>query len=204
MIDLQSTNQLKEWNRFIQDGNLDELSQIYFHYYDLLFTYGMKHGSDRQAVEDSIQDVFMNLIKYRKTIGVVKNLPGYLVSTFRHQHFLTEQNQKKKWPTGNVSAEHFEFFKTDDQDLQEQENIEQLHATIRQCIGKLSSRQQEIVFLRFENNISYEEIAGMLQISVDSCYKSVYRSIKTIRQEVGKMTGKGEGIILLFLSKLTI
>ncbi len=204
MIDLQSTNQLKEWNRFIQDGNLDALSRIYFHYYDLLFTYGMKHGSDRLAVEDSIQDVFMNLIKYRKTIGVVKNLPGYLVSTFRHQHFLTEQNQKKKLPTGNVSAEHFEFFKTDDEDLQEQENIEQLHATIRQCIGKLSSRQQEIVFLRFENNISYEEIAGMLQISVDSCYKSVYRSIKTIRQEVGKMTGKGEGIILLFLSKLTI
>lgn len=201
MIEVQPNNQMNEWNRFILDGNLDALSGIYYHYYDLLFTYGMKHNSNKQAVEDAIQDVFLNLIKFRKTIGVVKNLPGYLVSTFRRQLFLTIQKQKKTIVARKLPDENFDFFKSDDQDLLEKENLEQLHATIRKCIGKLSSRQQEIVFLRFENNISYEEIAEMLQISVDSCYKSVYRSIKTIRQEVGKASGKGDNVILLFLSK---
>lgn len=195
---------MKEWSRFIQDGNLDALSYIYFHYYDLLFTYGMKHGSEKQSVEDSIQDVFMNLIKYRKTLGVVNNLTGYLVSTFRRHLFLMEQKRRQTSVAGNVADRHFEFFKTDDQDLQEKENLEQMHETIRLCIGKLSSKQQEIIYLRFENNISYEEIAEMLQISVDSCYKSVYRSIKAIRQEVGTMNVKGGNIILIFLSKMTM
>ncbi len=83
------------WNQFIHDGNLDELSKIYFHFYDMLFTYGMKHTSDRQAVEDSIHDVFLNLIKLRKNIGEVKNLTGYLLSSFRRQLFADTDKQKK-------------------------------------------------------------------------------------------------------------
>ena len=192
---------LNEWNRFIQSGNLDALSGIYFHFYDQLFTYGLKHTTDKQAVEDAIQDVFMNLIKYRKNIGEVKNLPGYLISAFRRQIFLTTNKQKNMIPSGKLQEENFEFFKSEDPDILEKENFEQLHAMIRQCIGKLPSKQREIVFLRFENGISYEEIALMLQISVDSCYKSVYRSIKTIRIEVEKILGKGANIILWFMSK---
>ncbi|MDO9614414.1 MAG: hypothetical protein Q7J86_07790, partial [Bacteroidota bacterium] len=66
---IKSNGQVEVWNQFILDGNMDALSRIYFHYYDLLFTYGMKHTSDKQVVEDTIQNVFMNLIKLRKSIG---------------------------------------------------------------------------------------------------------------------------------------
>ncbi len=192
---------INEWNKFIQSGNLDALSGIYFQFYDKMFTYGLKHTSDKQAVEDTIQDVYMNLIKYRKNIGEVKNLTGYLISTFRRQLLLTINKQMKMIPSGKLQEENFEFFKSEDQDISEKENLEQLHTIIMQCIGKLPSKQREIVFLRFENGISYEEIAVMLQISVDSCYKSVYRSIKTIRTEVEKIFGKGANIILWFMSK---
>jgi RNA polymerase sigma factor (sigma-70 family) len=192
---------INEWNKFIQSGNLDALSGIYFQFYDMMFTYGLKHTSDKQAVEDTIQDVYMNLIKYRKNIGEVKNLTGYLISTFRRQLLLTINKQMKMIPSGKLQEENFEFFKSEDQDISEKENLEQLHTIIMQCIGKLPSKQREIVFLRFENGISYEEIAVMLQISVDSCYKSVYRSIKTIRTEVEKIFGKGANIILWFMSK---
>jgi len=195
-------DQLNEWNRFVNDGNLDSLSLVYFHFYDLLFTYGLKHAYDKQIVEDAIQDVFMNLIKSRKNIGIVQNLSGYLVSSFRRQLFTNLNKQKKTIFTDKLPEEHFEFFKSDDTDLMERENSEQLNTIVRECIGKLSSKQQEIVFLRFENGISYEEIAEMLHISIDSCYKSVYRSINAIRIEVMKITGKS-GIFLFFLFKKT-
>jgi RNA polymerase sigma factor (sigma-70 family) len=193
---------MNAWNRFIHDGNPDSLSKVYFHFYDLLFTYGMKHTSDKQSVENAIQDVFMNLIKSRKNIGIVQNLSGYLVSSFRRQLFSNLKKLKKTIVTDHLHEEHFEFFKSDDQGFIEKENSDQLNSIIRECIEKLSPKQQEIVYLRFENGISYEEIAGMLQISVDSCYKSVYRSIKTIRNEVRRITGKGGNFILLFLSRI--
>lgn len=200
---MKLNDHMNEWNRFIHDGNPDSLSVVYFHYYDLLFTYGMKHSTDKQAVEDAIQDVFMTLIKSRNNIGIVQNLTGYMVSSFRRELFTKLNKQKKTIVTDNLPVEHFEFFKSDDQDLIEKENLDQLSSIVRECIGKLPSKQQEIVYLRFENGISYEEIASMLQITVDSCYKSVYRSIKTIRNEVRRITGKGGNLILLFIARMT-
>lgn len=202
MKELKNNYQIDDWNQFIRDGNLDALSKVYFHNYDLLFTYGLKCTDDKRMVEDAIQDVFINLIKSRKSIGDVKNLVGYLIITFRRKLFLDLNKQKRILLTDQLPEEQFEFFKGTDLDFSENENLERIHLIIKQCIGNLSSKQQEIIFLRFENGISYEEIAKILQISVDSCYKSVYRSIKAIRNDVEKILGKGGNIILLVLAKL--
>lgn len=180
-------SQLDVWNKFILDGNLDALSQIYFHHYDFLFDYGLRHISDRQLVEDVIQNVFFNLIKLRKGIGIVKNLNGYLLSAFRRELFLDINKRKKIFLTESFSDENFEFFKSHEPDISDNENMEQLYSIIRNCVEKLNDRQREIIFLRFEREISYEEIALTLHISVDSCYKSIYRSIKIIRYEAEKI-----------------
>jgi RNA polymerase sigma factor (sigma-70 family) len=194
----------ENWNEFIHEGNLESLSNIYFHYYDQLFAYGLNHSSDKQLVEDAIQDIFLNLIKVRKSIGEVKNLTGYLICTFRRQLFLDLNNQKKTRFTGLFPEEHFDFFDSSEDEISEKENLEQVHSTIKQCVSKLTDKQQEIIFLRFESEISYEEISEMLNISVDSCYKSVYRSIKTIRSEISKLPGKRGNIFLWFLSRVLI
>lgn len=189
---LKSNSQFEDWNQFIIEGNMDALSRIYFHCYDLLFTYGLKHTADKQVVENTIQDVFMNLITLRKSIGDVKNLTGYLICTFRRQLFLELNKQKKTILTEKLPEEQFDFFKSPEQDISDKEDLKQLHVIIKQCIGNLTNKQQEIIYLRFESGISYEEISEMLHISVDSCYKLVYRSIKTIRSEVGKIQAKEE------------
>lgn len=90
-------NQVDNWNHFIKSGDLDALSQVYFHYYDLLFTYGLKITSDRQIVEDSIQNVFLSCIKSRKNITEVKSLNGYLVSSFRRELFNSLEKKKRTY-----------------------------------------------------------------------------------------------------------
>lgn len=185
------------WNQFIHDNNLDALSQIYFHYYDQLFSYGQKHSFNKQAVEDSIQNVYLNLIKHRKNIGEVKNLTGYLLSSFRRQLITDSSKQKNIALSEQMSLDKFDFFKSQDQDISEKENKETTLKAINDCIEKLSSRQREMLYLKFQSGISYEEIAGMLDISVDSCYKSIYRSVKFIRNELENILGKGDYLILL-------
>lgn len=189
--------QLENWNKYILDGDQDSLSTIYFCYYDLLFDYGLRHTHDKQLVEDVIQDIFINFIKFRKTTGEVKNLTGYILSTFRNQLFHDFQKNKRFIMTGEFPEERFDYFKSPEQQISENDNSERIHSTIRQCIGNLTAKQQEIIFLRFEREISYHEIALILNISVDSCYKSTYRAIKTIRSEVEMILGKGANILLL-------
>ena len=197
---LKNSMHIKIWNQFVLDGNLDALSEIYFQYYNFLFDYGMRFTSDRQAVEDAIQSEFINIINTRKNISPIKNLPGYLISTFRRQLFRDLNKQKKIISTELLTEDHFDYFKNLEQDNLEQENQEEIYFVIKQCINKLTAKQREIIFLKFEKEISYEEISEMLNISVESCYKSVYRTIKAIRLEAEKMLKKRESIFLWFVS----
>lgn len=189
------------WNKFVGDGSQQALEKIYFHYYDRLFTYGLKHTPDKQLVEDSIQTIFLNFIQKRKGIGSVKNLTGYLMSTLRHQLFYNLSKQKKTILTDELPDEKFDFFNNENSegDVSDEEQTEQVRKTVRESIGKLPSRQQEIIFLRFESGIPYEKIAEIFGITVDSCYKSVYRSIKAVREEVERTMGKGNILFWVFL-----
>ncbi len=199
---LKDMTQIEVWNKFISEGNMEALSHIYFHYYDLLYDYGQKHTSDKQLVEDTIQEAFINFIKHRKNIGIVKSLDAYLISTFRRLLFLDLKKQRKTILTVQLPEEHFDYFKSPDQDIYDKENLEQIHYAIKQCVGKLTPKQQEIMYLRFEKEISYEEIAGTLNITVESCYKSTYRCIQKIRSEVEKILGKKGKFVSGFVSNL--
>jgi RNA polymerase sigma factor (sigma-70 family) len=180
-------NQVDNWNHFIKSGDLDALSQVYFHYYDLLFTYGLKITSDRQIVEDSIQNVFLSCIKSRKNITEVKSLNGYLVSSFRRELFNSLEKKRKNLYLADVNTEQFDYFKIHEQGNTDKRELEKLYQVIKQCVNNLSSKQQEILYLRFESEISYEDISRMMNISIESCYKSVYRAIRIIRKEAEKI-----------------
>lgn len=192
MLESQELNQIDIWNKFIEDGDSVSLSYIYKENYDLLYDYGMRYTSDVKIVEDSIQEVFISIIKYRKKIGVVKNIRGYLVSSFRRQLFLNQNNKNKTVSFDQISEGTFDYFKSPENDLSDKEDVEFLFSTINECISNLTNKQKEIMFLRFEREIPYEEIAAILNISVESCYKSIYRTIKTIRAAAeGKIVKSG-------------
>jgi RNA polymerase sigma factor (sigma-70 family) len=187
MLESQRLNQILIWNQFIENGDMVSLSHIYKENYDLLYDYGLRYTSDIKVVEDSIQEVYISLIKYRKKIGIVKNLQGYLISSFRRQLFLSLNNKKKTISIDQMpEGFSFDYFKSPDNEISDKEDIEFLYATINECIGNLTNKQKEIMFLRFERDVPYEEIAAILNISVESCYKSIYRTIKTIRCAVEK------------------
>ncbi len=184
--ELQELTQSEIWNQFIEDGDEKSLSQIYLRNYDLLYDYGMRYTSDVEVVEDSIQEVFISILKYRKKIGLVRNIQGYLISSFRRQLFLNLNEKKKTISMEQLPEGSFDYFKNPDTDTSDKEEKEFLHATINECVDNLTNKQKEILYLRFEQNIPYDEIATILNISVDSCYKSIYRTIKAIRVAVEK------------------
>lgn len=184
----QEISQTEIWNQFIINGNEDALSHIYADNYDLLFDYGMRFTTNVHIVEDAIQDMYINLIKYRKNIGHVKNLTGYLVCGFRRQLFLDLNRQKKMISTEQMPDGFFDYYKGPDSDSTEKEEKEILHAAVAECVNKLTDKQKEIIYLKFEQEIAYEDIAVILNISVESCYKSIYRSIKSIKSSAEKMT----------------
>ncbi len=202
---LPDKNYCTMWESFITHDNREALSCIYFDHFDLLFSFGLRHTHDKQIVEDSIQNMFSYFLKVRKKLGMVENVPGYLFISFRRQLFLELKKQKKSILKGELTDDNFEFFTHPEEDNTEQENENQLGSIVRECVRKLTPKQKEILYLRFECGLTYEEISDILDITVESCHKSIYRTIKTIREEAQKEAQKKrkmeERIILFLLNK---
>ena len=64
--------------------------------------------------------------------------------------------------------------------IEDRETAEKVKAIIK----TLPSRQQEIIFLRFYEGLSYEEIADIMGISVSSTYKLFYKAINNLQHTI--------------------
>ena len=182
----QNSYYIELWEMFISQNNQESLSIIYKDHFDLLYNFGFKYTSDTDAIENSIQNIFGYFLRKRKKLGPVNNMSGYLIQCFRHELYLALKKQKKivlcqTFPEGYFNHDSAQ------KENESEENRDQLHQTMMAIIKKLNPKQQKIINLRFIERFSYKEISDMLNISVDSCYKSVYRSVTSIRHEAERV-----------------
>lgn len=53
---------------------------------------------------------------------------------------------------------------------------------IKSVLRRMPARQQEVIFLKYYQNLSYEEIAAIMGIAQDSVYKLTYKAIEKLQQ----------------------
>jgi len=185
------------WDNFRLHGNKEALSLIYYEHFDFLYEFALRFTSDSTLIEDCIQNIFGKLLKRGSKLNVVTNVHWYLLQALRRELFDQLQKKKKIIFSGGIYdiPDQFCYNKVEDQmDSEERECIIQL---VHDSIAKLGPKQQEVIYLRFNQELDYSEIAKMLNISVDSCYKSVYRSIKFIKEDIEKSVGNNPNLLLL-------
>ena len=189
------------WELFIKDGNQEALGLIYFSHYNLLYSFGLKYTNDVQIIEDAIQDLFSNLLKSGRRLAPVINLKAYLLESFRHQLLCDLKKKNRLSYSQQLPGYKFECHDPEVNEVFEQEWSNRLEKTISKCIQHLSGKQKEVIFLRFQSELSYNEIALMLDITVDSTYKLVHRALKEIRAELELMQINTKYLVLFFLGR---
>ena len=182
----QNSYYIELWEMFISQDNQESLSIIYKDHFDLLYNFGFKYTSDTDAIENSIQNIFGYFLKKRNKLGPVNNMSGYLIQCFRNELYLALKKQKKIVLCQTIPEGYFNHDSAQKEN-ESGEKREQLHQTMMAIIKKLNPKQQKIINLRFIERFSYKEISDILNISVDSCYKSVYRSVTCIRHEAERV-----------------
>lgn len=173
---------LYEWSSF-KAGDWNAYAKLYDRYYGLLNNYGHKFTRDASLIEDTVHDLFVKLWNNRAGLGEPESIKNYLYKSLRHILF-----RKLKWQsrfslmpeedyTFNVELSHDSMLILAEEELALQQNI-------KAVLGKLPARQQEVVFLRFYEGLSYEEIAEVMVISITSVYKVWYKALENLRNEL--------------------
>ena len=174
------------WSLFITNGDQEALGMIYFSHYDYLYNFGLRYTNDNQIIEDAIHDIFSYFLKTGKKLSPVSNLRAFLLQSFRHQLLLVLK-QRNRYISNPKQELFVESHAPEVDDIFEDEWNNRMGRTIDKCIKHLSEKQKEVIFLKFQSNLSYNEIARILGITVDSCYKLVYRSLKELRLEMERL-----------------
>ena len=71
--------------------------------------------------------------------------------------------------------------------LIKKETEEELQKRIIIAIKKLSIKQQEIIYLRFYNDLSYQEIAVLFDINLQTVRNLMSRSINSLKEDLQKI-----------------
>ncbi|MFM8806687.1 MAG: RNA polymerase sigma factor [Sphingomonadales bacterium] len=163
------------WDSFRQ-GNKNALAVLFERYYQVLFQYGIKVCRDAELVNDSLQDLFIEIWQQRQPAPLV-SLQAYLIKALRYKLIRTIQKSRSAPPAPEqvpfeMSHEHFL--------IQSELDNAKVEALTKQ-LNQLSPRQREIVFLRYYQRLSYREICEIMQIEYQVARNQLSMALKKLR-----------------------
>lgn len=182
-MEILKQNEGQVWFMF-KNGDNSMLTAIYSAYSRKLYQYGLKFTQNRTIIEDSIQDLFFELLKNRKTIGTTDNILRYLLKSFRNKLFRLLK-QEKRYDLTNESEEYpFEIIYSFEHELILQENADLKIMVFHKVLQDLTPRQKEAIYLKFTSGLKYEEVSEIMEMSLESCRNLIYRAVKALREAV--------------------
>ncbi|MEJ2901728.1 sigma-70 family RNA polymerase sigma factor [Pedobacter panaciterrae] len=186
------------WNSFLS-GDKSSFQKIYDTYYQNLYSYGMRRINLPEVVRDCIQDLFIYLWTRRSGLGTTGNIKYYLLAALRNQLIQVGIRGDRWQQVGLENAEKFQLDFDPESDLIRKENVTEQAKKVIDALEKLSPRQKEVLYLHYFENMSHEDIAGLLDISVKGIYKVKYRGLEALRAVLG--VSKTELLLLLLLCR---
>jgi len=169
------------WLSFKQ-GNEEAFTELMELYYPSMLNYGLRFQKDRELVKDCIQDLFLELWKGRNSIGDVRAPKIYLLISLRRK-LLREMGRLKWFREAPEVSDDYNFevqFAIETYLINTEIQHEDLKK-LKRCLGQLTKRQREAIYLRFFHELSYEEIAETMEINRHSAVNLVYEAIRFIK-----------------------
>ena len=176
------------WKNF-QSGKREAFAHLYNIYLNPLYFYGTKLCKDEGLVKDAIQEVFIDLyLKREKNKTNPENLKFYLILALKRNLIRKLKKNRKLLRYNSPSELMFEPEYCIEKKIIEQETDNEVSLGVFNALKKLPAKQKEAIYLRFNESLEYNEIAELLNISVESVRKQVYRALKKIRESLGNKT----------------
>lgn len=152
-----------------------------------MYNYGMHLFMDKTLVEDSIQDVFVDLWNRKQFLSETTSIKFYLLKALKHKalrKLLTESKYELQF-----LAEGFPIGLEDSAEMQliVEQSTSHVSEMVKQAIQALPERQREIIEQRFYRNLSPNEISSSMKLSIDSTYTLLSRAIRELRKNLKNM-----------------
>jgi RNA polymerase sigma-70 factor (ECF subfamily) len=138
---------------------------------------------DRALSEDLVQEVFLRMLRYRDTFHSGSQFRGWMYQIARNvrmDHFRSNLRQdavlSESEPAPATAPSHLE--------------MKEQTALLERALRALAEDKREILVLARYQEMTYAEIAALLNIEVGAVKVRVHRALKELREIFLKMSGE--------------
>lgn len=172
------------WQAFTE-GNRDALGILFRRHYSDLFRYGNKICTDTEILEDCIQELFIELWQSKNAPPSI-SVKAYLLKAIKYK--LLKALHKRSNIRLEATIPENIFFEISHETfiIDKQEHAERTDRVI-QALGQLSARQKEIIYLKFYQSLSYEEVSDIMNINYQVARNLLSQAIKTMKKLLQKL-----------------
>lgn len=164
-----------------QRGDPDAVAGLYRRYVQAIARYVAYRVSDSAVIEDITADVFLRMVeglpRYQFT-GAPFEAWLYRIASARVIDYYRQQNRQSGPGLDEELGRELVSLETN---VQEREEVDELRAALHQLTGE----QQTILILRFVERKSHEEVAHLLNKSVDAITTAQHRALKRLAELLG-------------------
>lgn len=170
------------WEKF-RAGDRRAFETIYNEYVDSLFAYGLKMTPHRALVEDAIQDTFLTIYHSGSRLRKPESLEFYLFKTLKHI-VIRKLKEKYRFTHPEDFVAQFDLkFPLEESEL---EDLAEHTGMLKEELENLDARKRELLFLKFNSGLTYNEIGTLLDCKPDTVKKQVQRILKLLRGKLGE------------------
>ena len=173
--------ELVYWNR-LRESDARALEWLYNRYFKLLYNYGRRISSDEKALEDGIHDLFVDLWRFRQNLSPTTSVRFYLYRALRRRIVRNENGKDRFVDDAFIQEGLLHSVPCLEHDIIEKESQDHRVAHLKKLLNDLSPRQYEAMVLRFYDEMSFEEIGGILNVNEQSARNLVQRGLTQLKQ----------------------
>jgi RNA polymerase sigma-70 factor, ECF subfamily len=162
----------------LKEGDIHALEIIFNQHYSNLCKYLLLLFKNQMLVDHIAQDIFVYIWENRKTIEIKSSLESYLYAAGRYKALNKIRDAKRRQSIEEQMENICQETEEPSDIMLEQKELESI---IEEAISSLPERCQQIFRLSREEEMSYKEIAGFLNISINTVEGQMAIALKKLR-----------------------
>jgi RNA polymerase sigma-70 factor (ECF subfamily) len=166
------------WEAY-QKGDHESFALLFRRYYEPLIQYGSKLTTNNDLLEDCIQELFTELWQ-NKSQTQVQSVKAYLLKSLKYKLYRAHQKRTTGPFNENYNESLFEL--SHENFLVGREQDAEKTARVLKALEQLSNRQKEIIYLKFYQELNYDEVSEIMNINYQAARNLLYQSIKSLKK----------------------
>ena len=169
------------WMQHLREGSEEALASLMRMYYDALYSYASRFTKDDALIKDCIQEVFISLWQRRNTANNILSFKYYFLRAIKNKVLKALHKNLRTTSLAQDGYEfHYEF--SIERLIIEKQISEENACRLRKTLSCLSTRQKEIIYLKYYQHLDHGQIAELMNISRQSVYNLLHETINKLRE----------------------